>query len=179
MSEAPEDWLPELMKEYGRLVFTTAYRITGCAEDAEDVLQEVFLKIADASDNSATRSNSIREWGAYLRTMAARKAIDCLRQRRKNRREMTAFAETLQPFPATDSDREASRHQQASLLRRALERLDPRDATVFSLRYLEDLNYQEIAAQMNVSVSQVGVILHRARNRLREFVKDIAVNQGE
>jgi RNA polymerase sigma-70 factor, ECF subfamily len=179
MSEAPGDWLPELMEEYGRLVLTTAYRITGCAEDAEDVLQEVFLKVSDAFDSREKRSNSIREWGAYLRTMAARKAIDCLRQRRKNRREMTAFAETVQQFPATDSDREASRHQQALLLRRALGRLDPRDAAVFSLRYLEDLSYQEIAAQMNLSVSRVGVILHRARNRLREIVKDIAVNQGE
>jgi RNA polymerase sigma-70 factor, ECF subfamily len=179
MSEAPGGWFPELMEKYGRLVYTTAYRITGCAEDAEDVLQEVFLKIADGGDDRKKESNPIREWGAYLRTMAARKAIDCLRERRKNQKEITAFAETVEPFSAADSDREAVRQQQMLLLRQALGKLDPRDASVFLLRYLEDMDYGEIAEQMNMSVSQVGVILHRARNRLRGIVKRSAVNQGE
>ena len=57
------------------------------------------------------------------------------------------------------------------MLRRALSLMPQRDAEVFVLRCFDDLSYEAIAAQMNVSVSQVGVILHRTRNRLREMLK--------
>jgi len=57
------------------------------------------------------------------------------------------------------------------MLRRALSLMPERDAGVFVLRCFDDLSYEVIAAQMNVSVGQVGVILHRTRNRLRDMLK--------
>ena len=55
------------------------------------------------------------------------------------------------------------------MLRKALSLMPERDAQVFALRCFDDLSYEAIAAQMNLSVGQVGVILHRTRNRLRDM----------
>ena len=67
----------------------------------------------------------------------------------------------------SDAARLASQRQKADALRKALSSMPERDAQVFALRCFDDLSYEVIAAQMSLSVSQVGVILHRTRNRLR------------
>jgi len=177
MDQQPADWLSALVDQYGRMVLTTAYRILGRREEAEDVLQDVFLKLLGTGNRRA--GGGIRDWGAFLRTMASRSAIDRLRRKRKEGRDL-ALARGNMPSPqANDPGRIVSRQGQASDLRQAIAELPARDAEVFSLRYLDDLSYDQIAAQMRLSVNQVGVILHRARRRLREILDRRGVEQGE
>lgn len=62
------------------------------------------------------------------------------------------------------------RNELAPLLRRAISSLPKRESTVFSLRHFDDFSYEQIASQLGISVSSVGVILHRARKRLRDVL---------
>ena len=150
------------------MVFTTAYRILGNADDAEDALQEVFLKLTGAWDGPLG-PDAVRDWGAYLRVMATRCAVSLLRVRSNRRRGTVPLGDNVAAPDRRDSKRlETSERMQ--LLRRALGGLKQRDAGVFALRHFEELSYEEIAAQMNLSVSQVGVILHRTRKRLQKLL---------
>jgi RNA polymerase sigma-70 factor (ECF subfamily) len=111
--------------------------------------------------------------------MASRTAIDRLRRRRKEGRGVTLSLGNMPSPGPEDPGSIVSRRGQASELRQAIAELPARDAIVFSLRYLDDLSYEQIAAQMRLSVNQVGVILHRTRRRLREILDRRGVEQGE
>ncbi len=167
MQQTQAHWIAELVERYGRMVFATAYRILGNAEDADDVLQEVFLRLLRRG-RGGRGNQGVQDWGAYLRVVATRCAIDALRSHAKWRTESLQAAD-LAVADDSDPSRLASRRQKADMLRKALGLVPERDAQVFALRCFDDLSYETIAAQMNLSVSQVGVILHRTRNWLRRM----------
>lgn len=169
MNQDRVNWTAELSETYGRMVYSTAYRILGNPQDAEDVLQEVFLKLLGGW-SGRVKSASVRDWGAYLRVSALRTAIDLLRKKPKLQRESWELAEELEA-PSEENPRSvASQNQKARLLRRAIGQLPERDAKVFAMRCFEDFSYEEIAAHLGINVNQVGVILHRARERLQEIL---------
>jgi len=177
MNDEHAEWLAELADRQGRMVFATAYRILGCAEDAEDVLQEVFLKLL-ASRNRRSKAEGVRDWGAYLRVMAAHCAVDLLRRRSKWKGEDMELCEEM-PAPADHNPRRlAIQHQRARLLRQAVSTLPKRDARVFALRYFEELSYEKIAQQTGLNINAIGVVLYRARNRLREILEPLVARDG-
>ena len=173
MDEDRSDWISGLVEQHARMVFATAYRILGRANEAEDVLQDVFLKVLGLGNGRVP--DAIRDWGAYLRTMASRAAINRLHQRRKWRGDTTG----PRTGPVAESEDPSGQEHRAIILEQAIARLPGREAEVFSLRYIEDLSYERIAAQMNLSINQVGVILHRARKRLRKILLRLGVVPGE
>ncbi len=71
------DW-ERIVREHGPMVFDTAWRILGHAADTEDVVQEVFLEVFRLRADGGVRS-----WPGYLRRMAACRALDRLRQKRR------------------------------------------------------------------------------------------------
>ena len=78
MAESTASDDPEaLARQYGPLVFKAAYRVLGDASLAEDVQQEVFLRLIEA------QPQAVKSWPAYLRASAARAAIDVLRRQRR------------------------------------------------------------------------------------------------
>jgi RNA polymerase sigma-70 factor, ECF subfamily len=155
-----------LADRYGRLVFTTAHRILANTHDAEDVLQQVFLKLFRTWGNRV-KPEAINDWGAYLRTMATRTALDMLRAQRQRRWREMPLDEDDPPNELISSG-VPDVEEKMDRLRQALAELPERDAQVFTLRYFEEFPYEAIAAQMGISLDLVGVILHRARKRLRE-----------
>lgn len=166
MQQVQADWIAELVERYGRMAFATAYRILGNAEDADDALQEAFLRLLRR--NRPQASDDVRDWAAYLKAVTTRCAITVLRGRPKWRLESLDAVDPAGDDKG-DPSRLASQRQKADMLRRALSLIPERDAQVFALRWFDELSYETIATQMNLSVSQVGVILHRTRNRLREM----------
>ena len=175
MSADHEEWLGRLAEEHGRMVFATACRILGHADDAEDALQDVFLKVL-RTGRSRNGQAAVRDWGAYLHVMATRAAIEILRRRKRYRRdggELTDDVVAVATVAGEDARGAAIRRERAALLRQALRRLSERDARVFALHYFDDWPYESIAAEMRLTVSLVGVILHRARRRLREILEPI------
>ena len=169
------DRVAELADQYGQMVFATAYRILGNADDADDAFQDVFLKLL-GSRNDYLKPDAVGDWGAYLRVTASHCAVDLLRRKSNWPQQPKGLSEATQDCTAEDPQRLASQRQKAELLRQGLAALPKRDARVFALRYFEDFSYQEIAVQMKLSINQVGVILHRGRQRLRNILEPMVAS---
>jgi RNA polymerase sigma-70 factor (ECF subfamily) len=166
--QAVTDW-DRIVREYGPLVFATAWRILGHAADTEDVVQEVFLQV-----HQLQRTDPVRSWPGLLRRLAACRALDRLRQR-KSHAPITGLA--LLGSANDGPEAVAMEHELADRLRQAIAQLPEREATVFCLRYFDDLSYQEIAETLHIRTGAVASALHKARLKLEAFLLETV--QGE
>lgn len=158
------DW-DRIVGEHGPVVFATAWRILGHAADTEDVMQEVFLQA-----HQMQLTQEVRCWEALLRRLAACRALDRLRQRRRViPLEGLSIATT-----ANDPEAIAVERELDSRLRQALGQLPRREATVFCLRYFDDLSYEQIAETLQISLGAVATALHKARTRLESILLEAA-----
>lgn len=154
------DW-DRIVRDHSTMVFATAWRILGHAADTEDVVQEVFMQAHQMS-----AAEPVRCWEALLRRLASCRALDRLRQRRSS----TPLDEvTLPSSEATPVDA-ALQSELAERLRLALAQLPPREASVFCLRYFDEMAYDEIARALGISPGAVGTALHKARARLETLL---------
>jgi RNA polymerase sigma-70 factor, ECF subfamily len=147
----------DLYQAHADLVYRAALRVTGNAADAEDVLQTVFLRILHHQE----RLDPARPPESYLRRSATNAAIDIIR-RRSVRSESSLDQGTQQHATL------ASEPLLKERLRRAIAQLPPRDAELFSLRYLEGLSNGELAELFGMEKASVAVRLHRIRQTLQE-----------
>jgi RNA polymerase sigma-70 factor (ECF subfamily) len=158
------DW-EEIVRRDGPAVWRTAYRLLNNPADADECFQEAFVAALEVS-----RREEVGNWRGLLLRLAAARAVDRLRQRcRRRSREQTADWDALagnEPPPSQAAE-EAELSQR---LRDALAQIPAQQAEVFCLHGLEGWSYQEIAEQLSLSVNTVGVLLHRARKRLRELL---------
>jgi RNA polymerase sigma-70 factor (ECF subfamily) len=150
----------DLFRRYSDAVYRTALRVTGNAADAEDVLQNVFLRILD-------RQNTVDpDWSpeSYLRRAATNASIDLLR--RKSSAQETAM----------EQGREYGGRESTVLLkervRRALAKLPPPDAELFVLCYLEGYSYDELAKMFEVERGTIASRLFRIRAVLRNDLSE-------
>lgn len=148
-----------LARLYGPLVFKAAYRILGDASQAEDVQQEVFLRLLERPPQG------VASWPAYLTTAALRAAID---QRRRQQRwwRVLPMWRAQAPTESDSAEQAGLDAEQGQRLRDALGALPRREAQCFSLRYLQGLEIGDIAQALGLSANNINVILHRARRRL-------------
>ena len=159
------DW-QEVVEQHGQVVWQTAYRLLGNHADASDCLQKVFLDAVQVA-----RREPVRHWPALLRRMATARALDILRDRYRRRdrsKPMAAAAEVFADSPLPEQEAEAA--ELSEHLRIALSRLPVRQAEVFCLRWIEGLSYEEISERLEVEPNHVGVLLNRARKRLRQLL---------
>jgi RNA polymerase sigma-70 factor, ECF subfamily len=145
----------DLYERHYAAVFHTALRITGNPADAEDVLQTVFLRIL----NRTAAMESAQSPQAYFRRAAANAAIDLLRRRVSHREERLEEASSVAAQESTALLKER--------LRRALAALDPADAVLFSLRYIEGMSNGELAEMLGQEKNSIAVRLHRIRQSLQ------------
>ncbi len=165
------DW-SELVREHGPLVWRTAYRLLGHHADAADCFQETF---ADALRLS--RRAPVIHWPPLLRRLAAARALDRLRRRyRDHARTALEDLETAAADPGPLAQAQGA--ELAERLRQALTQLSPREAEVFCLRCIDELSYGDIAEQLGITVNAVGVLLHRARERLRGLLAAFLTDQN-
>ena len=156
------DWR-EIVRRYNQVVWKTAYRILGNYDDASDCLQDAFLSALTFS-----RKANIRNWNALLVRLVTARAIDRLRQRIRQRSLFSGQAELRDISAGNPSpSQEAQATKLFDRLRQALAELPTQQAQVFCLRCLDDLTYEEIATELALEPSHVGVLLHRARAQLR------------
>jgi len=168
----PPEALEAIFREHHGSVFRAAYRITGNAADAEDVLQTVFMRLL-RRDDQPDLSNSA---GSYLHRAAVNAALDMLRRRKRARAvDLDDVGDQLVDT-ANQPERDRGNRELSRRLREALTHLSPRQAEIFTLRYLEGLGNLEIARMMGSSQTSIAVILHRARHRLQ---KELGSLQGE
>lgn len=155
------DWT-EVVTRHGPAVWQTVYRILGHHADAQDCYQEVFFEACRLEGTVV-----IRDWGAFLRTLATRRAIDRLRQLIRVR-ELSVALEHV-PARAASEDTAADQLVAAELIaavRSAMTSLPDKQSEVFWLSCIEQLSHDEIAVQLRTTPGAVRVLLHRARSAL-------------
>ncbi|HEX6526653.1 MAG TPA: RNA polymerase sigma-70 factor [Streptosporangiaceae bacterium] len=150
--------------EYRPLMFSIAYRMTGSVGDAEDIVQEAFLR-AQAADQET------RDGKAYLATITTRVAIDHLRSARV-RRESYVGTWLPEPLVTDDTRGPAERAEMSDSLSMAflvlLESLSPAERAVFLLREVFGYGYEDIAVATGKSQAACRQLFARARRAVDE-----------
>jgi RNA polymerase sigma-70 factor (ECF subfamily) len=146
-----------LVEQHHGMVFSIAYRSLGSREAAEDLTQDVFLSLHQHLD-SLESDDHVRHW---LRRAAATKSIDELR--RRSYRRGPSLEEVAEPSRAAhEPDPLLSAH-----LRQSVASLPPLARVLTVMRFQQELEPREIAAQLNIPVATVKSRLHRTLKLLR------------
>jgi RNA polymerase sigma-70 factor (ECF subfamily) len=156
---AVPDQFERTFQAHSRLVFRVAYRVTGNAADAEDVLQTVFLRLLRRMPEDDVLENE----ESYLRRAAVNAAIDLVRSRQADK--TVPLLEIASPQRSHDGG------ELRQALRDALARLNPRSARVFALRFFEEMSNRQIANLLGISQVLVAVIIFRARQQLQKELR--------
>ena len=166
------EWDGPAFEAHRPLLFSIAYRMLGSASEAEDVLQDAWVR-ARQDEHADVRSPR-----AYLTTIVTRLCIDHLRSAERTRMEYPGpwLPEPLAE-PNQDSTDLASSLTTAFLV--MLERLGPTERAVFLLREVFDVDYDEIARSVGKTEANTRQILTRARGRLREPRPRFTVSRDE
>ncbi len=165
----------EIRSRHGPLVWRTVYRILGDYAEALDCYQDVFCETLQRAGQTEVES-----WPAHLRWLAARRAIDRLRNRRRNRERFASATDvsgvqTADPGPV----QQAEFHELVDRVRLELAKLPDRQAEAFWLRCVEEMSYAEIARQLGLDTGAVGVLIHRAKSRLRAVLADFTATHPQ
>ena len=159
-----------LFSKYRQLAYRGAYSVIGNKRDAEDALQSLFLKLIDQGFSE----DSVRDPAGYLYRAAANEARQMYRARK--RRNHTENDVELLKDPATDRHRgeEAMREQ----LLDAMAQLEPEQADILLLWFERGYSDAEIAGLLGKTRGAVAMMLHRAKQRLKELMCDES-DEGE
>lgn len=157
-----------IVERHSRAVFRVAYRITGRIEDAEDVVQETFLRAYRQLDRFEARANV----GTWLHRIAANCAVDLLRGR--PRREMSEDTETLERLSGNDEGGTIPSPERAMLgaqiqerVTQALEQLTDMERAAFTLRHFEGLSIEEISRTLGLRTNATKHSIFRAVKKMR------------
>ena len=162
-----------LVEEHSRMVFRLAYRMTGNEQDAEDVVQETFLK----AHRSFGRFDSRAAFSTWVYRIAVNCAIDLIRRRKRaaplRRSREEEPAETDPPSGAPLPDRVAFAGQVGRSVASALSRLSDQERTAFVLRHLEGMPIEDIARVLQVRGNAVKQSVFRAVRKLRRELQPL------
>jgi RNA polymerase sigma-70 factor (TIGR02957 family) len=159
------------------LLFTVAYEMLGSAADAEDVVQETWLRWADVDD--ATRAE-VRDPRSYLVRIVTRQALNRMRTLARRREEYVGewLPEPLLTSPDVAEDVELAESLSIAVLA-VLETLAPTERAVFVLREVFDVPYEEIAEAVGKSSAAVRQIARRARQHVAARRPRMTVSRDE
>jgi RNA polymerase sigma-70 factor (ECF subfamily) len=153
----------DLFNEHAQLVYRTAYGVTGSHEDAEDVLQTIFLRLM--------RRNLPPDLGrspqAYLYRAAVNQSLETLRLRKRHTLVDAAALPDLPVPPVELVDNTPHRR-----LYRAIAELKPETAQILILRYVHGKSDAEIAGMLGMSRGAIALRLFRSRARLKKLLGD-------
>ncbi|KMS70444.1 RNA polymerase sigma24 factor [Streptomyces leeuwenhoekii] len=161
MTDHATDPATETFVAHRNLLFTVAYEMLGSAADAEDVLQETWLRWVRAD------LGQVRDPRAYLVRITTRQALNRLRAVKRRREAYVGpwLPEPLLTTPDVAEDVELAESVSMALML-VLETLSPTERAVFVLREVFDVGYDEIAAAVGKSPAAVRQIAHRARRHV-------------
>jgi len=167
----PQEAFRDLVEKHGRMVFRVAYRMTGNESDAEDVVQETFLRAYRNLDRYDSRAS----FATWIFRIAANCSIDVLRARK--RRPDRAWGpdgageELVSSLPSPDTTARASeigRH-----VSRALDDLTPQERVAFVLRHFEGRTIREIARSLGIRSNAAKQTVFRAVQKLRRRLEPL------
>jgi RNA polymerase sigma-70 factor (ECF subfamily) len=165
-----QDAWAQIVRQHWRKVFNIAYKFTGKHDEAEDLTQDVFLKIFKSLDTFDRRAN----FQTWLVSVSRNLCIDHYRSVRKEREtidrgvdpgELTPAAATVSPIAALE---QADR---VTLLKKALAYLPPTLRSAVLLRDIQELSYQEIADRLHLPEGTVKSRINRGRTELARQIR--------
>ena len=165
-----------IVRQYWRKVFNVAYKFVGRHDQAEDLTQDIFLKIFKALKTFDRRAN----FQTWIISISRNLCIDHYRSVRKERQTIAREVDTsdLQPASRDRTPYAAAEHQDLrATLRQALETLPTTLRTAVVLRDLQELSYQEIADRLSLPEGTVKSRINRGRHELARQLKRMADKQ--
>lgn len=160
------------MRDYQNMVFSTAYRLLADRAEAEDISQEVFLKAYTHFEDLQVSPTA----GGWLKTVTRNLCLTHLTRRRSRWKLFSEFEsedgeqspqlteQLSEPESTSQALDAADRRERLSV---ELDKLPAAQRVALVLYHFHELSYEEIAAQLKVSLSKVKVDIHRARQTLR------------
>lgn len=168
------DAFRSLVERHSRNVFRLAFRMTGNENDAEDIVQETFLRAYKQLNRYESRSS----FGTWLFRIASNCSLDLIRAR-KHRQEMVTPAgeemDTMQLLPSTDPgpDRLAVSKQVQEKVTEAMAELSQQERTAFVLRHFEGLSIEQISGILGVGGNAAKHSIFRAVQKLRKALEPV------
>jgi len=165
-----------IVRMYRRKVFNVAYKFVGRHDQAEDLTQDVFLKLYKSLDTFDRRAN----FQTWLISVSRNLCIDHYRAVRKERETINRDVDPsdFAPAPAdTRVDTQLEQRDRVKLLRKALDKLAPTLRTAVMLRDIQELTYQEIADQLHLPEGTVKSRINRGRTELARQIQRLREEQ--
>jgi len=166
-----------LVETHQRMVVNTCLAIVHNKADAEDLAQDVFLEIFRTAENFRGDSK-ISTW---LYRIATNRALNLIRNN-KRKRFFQSIEDTftggrnraseISENHGDQPDRNITDQQRSDMLHQAIDRLPEKQRIAFTLNKYEELPYQQIAEVMEISLSSVESLIHRAKKNLQEQLLD-------
>lgn len=167
------DALKNIFYSYHGSVFQTILRIVNESNTAEDLAQEVFVRLWEKRHQLEIQG----EFGPYLRRMAINEALGYLRKNKKY--SIEDIDEQFDLSSECSSDAQQAHTELKEAVGEAMNKLPPKCRLVFSLSRFDGLSYKEIGEQMNISIktveNQMGKALKIMRERLRDYLPSLIV----
>lgn len=147
-------------------MYRTAFRLTGNAQEAEDMVQEAFIRLWQRRD----KVPDVADEAAYCATIVHHVCVDALRRRRPD----------LDPHPpealpltdAHDAAYELERHEARQRMQQAIGQLPASQRQVVQMRHLDDRSIADIQAQTGFTAGNIRVLLSRARRQLKILLRN-------
>ncbi|MGB9682478.1 MAG: sigma-70 family RNA polymerase sigma factor [bacterium] len=166
-----DDAFRDLIRRYQRYVLNLVYRTIGDTNDAEDIAQEVFIKVYKSIRGFKGES----KFSTWISKITVNVCMDKLREKSKNKEEdieEEAWNTFTQPVNFSPEVM-AERHELQETIKKAIESLPEELRAAFVLRELENLSYEEIGEMLNIPIGTVESRIYRARMKLRSYLKDL------
>ena len=170
-ASAKAEWVRAALETHERSLLRYATAITGDAERARDIVQETFVKLC--GEEREKLDGRVAEW---LFTVCRNRALDVQRKEKR----MTPLTEmdletreSTEPSPSMA----AQQNESASQVLRLFETLPPNQRDVIRLKFQSDLSYQEISRVTNLSVTNVGFLIHAGIKSLRQKLSSETKNE--
>ena len=167
--DGDNDAFRSLVERYSRYVFSVAYRLTGSVEDAEDVVQNAFLK----AHRQLSRFEARADFKTWLHRITVNCAIDLIRSRRHREighdpADLEAGTTPASPSEAVPGpDRLMLSAEIRDRLREGLTQLTPSERAAFTLRHVEGLSIREVASAMGLKTEAAKNSIFRAVRKMR------------
>jgi len=157
--------LMELLETEGKSLFALLTRLTLREDTAEDLMQELFIRLSKS--NSAQKSGNL---SAYARRAAINLAFDWRKKRLKN---PSSLQQTTEPASKHNSPAETLiQKENWQTILRAIGQLKGAHREAFVMHYIEQVGYEEIAEQMNKKPHQIRALCSKAMGRLRRILSE-------
>ncbi|HTK81572.1 MAG TPA: RNA polymerase sigma factor [Bacteroidota bacterium] len=157
----------ELVRRYQEKVYWIARRVIGTHEDADDIVQDVFVRAYDALKEFRAESG----FYTWLYRISVNISLNALRKKRL--KDFVRYEEMEEELESSDegSDARVLQKEYQSILEQAIDRLPAKQKMVFMMRYYEEMPYEEMAQVLKKSVGGLKANYFHAIKKIQEYVR--------